>query len=214
MSDSEESDIVGISGLKSMAPCNMGDRDPLLNGRFSVTSPDNKYTTTFTLVSEQEGECTSGRYCSHCSSWSIVNINPYFLDTEHRRNVKSGDARDYGPEGSYCTPEVKEILSDMKYLNYRFNCDTCLMYSISSIKNMVQGGMIYFNRKLQVGDEFIVSSPLYIDTHFYYIEDNKWKIEGETCPFSIVKKDHYSTEEIQNLLDKMEDMGYQHKIPK
>ena len=99
------------------------DGDPALGATFSVTSPDNKYHTIFTLISPQEGECTSGRYCSYCSSWSVIDIDPKFLDTEHRRAVNSGDARDYGPAGSYCTPEVKIFLAGMKQCGYRNNCD-------------------------------------------------------------------------------------------
>src|SRR5579871_6570313 len=121
----EENQCVNpITSLYSMSICHEHDRKPELGSRFSVSSPDGEYRTVFQLVSEKEGECISSRYCSHCSSWNVFGIDPSFLDTEHRRAVNNGDARDYGPEGSYCTPEVKDIIESMKCNNYINNYDS------------------------------------------------------------------------------------------
>ncbi len=67
-----------------------------------------KYIVYFKLAHLCEGDC-SRYHCSHCAGWKIFNIKYKYLETEHRKLVDSGDARDY----NYYSPKNYELEEDV-----------------------------------------------------------------------------------------------------
>lgn len=79
--------------------------------RVGLVSPTGQ-TATFTLKALCESECVSMGYCRVCSGWEVAGVPACLLEqTEHRAEVRAGNAREYYERPVYHQEEAEQIIA-------------------------------------------------------------------------------------------------------